>query len=111
MSTKGSSMFQCQGRKTNAKSKMAETNSFTLPPGPGDYNPKYDNKNKNNTYYSSFISASKRQVGLDSQTNAWNNTAPGIYNIKRTIIDKKPFKKIGFDANFAKPIQIKKNTN
>lgn len=68
-------------------------------PGPGEYNPKL--QKRENAYYSSFISMSNRDKYLTPNSNP----APGEYNIKRNLIEKKPFVHAGFMSSFCNKIE------
>jgi hypothetical protein len=77
-------------------------------PGPGAYNPVNLNEGKENkTYYSSFVSKSDRNQYL----NMKKVPGPGVYEVKRGLLEKKPFKVLGPYSSFALPLQKKPNKN
>ncbi|EGR29133.1 hypothetical protein IMG5_162360 [Ichthyophthirius multifiliis] len=97
-SIKGSCMFL--NRKRNPEIQKENPNTVPLEtPGPGEYNPK--TKRSINAYHSSFISRSNR----DKYLNSNNNPAPGDYNIRTTVLEKKPFQHKGFMSSFSNNVQ------
>ena len=75
-------------------------------PGPGSYEPKDVGEGKENkTYYSSFVSKSGRNQYL----NLKKVPGPGVYEVKRGILEKKPFRVMGPYSSFAMPSEKKQN--
>lgn len=75
-------------------------------PGPGFYNPRDITTGKENkTYYSSFVSKGNREEYL----NISKYPGPGVYEVKRTLLEKKPFKIMGPFSSFASPVEKKTN--
>ena len=86
-------------RKENSKKIKAR-----LIPGPGSYNPRNSSIGKENkTYYSSFVSKCNREEYL----NISKYPGPGVYEIKRTLLESKPFKALGPYSSFAESTQPK----
>ncbi|EAR94531.1 sperm-tail PG-rich repeat protein (macronuclear) [Tetrahymena thermophila SB210] len=96
-SLKGQSMFLSKQRNTKTMENINKVIVET--PGPGEYNPEL--QKRENTYKSSFISRSNREKYLNSN----QNPAPGEYNIKRQIVQKKPYPHKGYLSSFCNPVE------
>ena len=86
--------------------KIEKKDKVVAIPGPGTYEPRDIGEGKENkTYYSSFVSKSDRNQYL----NLKKVPGPGVYEVKRGLLEKKPFKMLGPYSSFALPSERKTN--
>lgn len=75
-------------------------------PGPGSYDPKVIHPGKEHkTYYSSFISKCNREEYLQLT----KYPGPGVYETRKTLLEKKPYKILGPYSSFAQPLEKRSN--